>query len=192
LKFSEHKINITIIIINFISLLIFLALLIFIPCFYKNNIPIFIFLISIALFLIYFGFTLFSLFNFKKLNLSLQSLEEVKLHNKTLQILYDDVRTFKHDFCNIVQSIDGYIKTGNLPSLEKYNNEIKLECNSMNSLSALNPKFIDDSGIYNLIASKYYKAKKFGISLDMNFLVKFSSLNASTYALSRVLRNSFR
>ncbi len=192
MKFSEHKINITIIIINFISLLIFLALLIFIPCFYKNNIPIFIFLISIALFLIYFGFTLFSLFNFKKLNLSLQSLEEVKLHNKTLQILYDDVRTFKHDFCNIVQSIDGYIKTGNLPSLEKYNNEIKLECNSMNSLSALNPKFIDDSGIYNLIASKYYKAKKFGISLDMNFLVKFSSLNASTYALSRVLRNSFR
>lgn len=192
MKISEHKINITIIIINFISLLIFLALLIFIPCFYKNNIPVFIFLIGISLFLVYLAFTIFSLFKFKKLNLSLQDLEEAKLHNKTLQILYDDVRTFKHDFCNIVQSIDGYIKTGNLPSLEKYNNEIKLECGNLNSLSALNPKFIDDSGIYNLIASKYYKAKKFGISLDMNFLVKFSSINVSTYALSRVLRNSLR
>ncbi len=192
MKISEHKINIAIIVINFISLLIFLVLLIFIPCFYKNNIPIFIFLIGIALFLVYLAFTIFSLFKFKKLNISLQDLEEVKLHNKTLQILYDDVRTFKHDFCNIVQSIDGYIKTGNLPSLEKYNNEIKLECGNLNSLSALNPKFIDDSGIYNLIASKYYKAKKFGVSLDMNFLVKFSSINVSTYAFSRILRNSLR
>lgn len=192
MKTFRFKVSLAVIIVNLVSLLAFLASLIFIACFYMNTFPTFIFIIGIFIFLIYLTFTTFSFFNFKKLNLTMQDLEKANLHNETLQILYDDVRTFKHDFCNIVQSIDGYIKTGNLPSLEKYNNEIKLECSNLNNLSVLDPEFIDDSGIYNLIVSKYFKAKKFGVSLDMNFLVKFSTLNVSAYTISRVLRSSFR
>lgn len=92
--------------------------------------------------------------NFKKQKQALEELEKLKLHNKTLQSLYDNVRIFRHDFFNIMQSIDGYIKTNDMSSLEKYYSEIKKECDGLNNLSLLDPSFIDEPAIYNLIRFK--------------------------------------
>lgn len=192
MKFFENKIDLAIVIINFIFLFIFFALLIFMSCFYHSNISVFIILLSIPIFISYLGISVFNLFKLKNLKDTKDSLQDATIYNKTLQILYDNIRTFKHDFFNIIQSIDGYIKAGDLPALKKYYSEIKLECDNLNSLSTLDPTLIDDSGIYNLITSKYYKAEKLGISIDMRFLVKFSSLNISSYTVSRILRNTFR
>lgn len=126
-------------------------------------------------------------FNLKRQKQALEELEKLKLHNKTLELLYDNVRIFRHDFFNIMQSIDGYIKTNDMASLEKYYREIKKECDGLNNLSFLNPDFIDEPAIYNLIGAKYYKAEEANISLDMHFFLKISSLKISPYTLSRIL-----
>ncbi|MCI8397053.1 MAG: hypothetical protein HFJ52_05345 [Clostridia bacterium] len=82
--------------------------------------------------------------NTKKLKSTNRSLEEAQLYNKTLEHLYDDVRSFRHDFFNILQSIDGYIKTQDISALGKYYQDLKRECAELNSMSMLSPKLIDD------------------------------------------------
>lgn len=95
-------------------------------------------------------------FNLKRQKQTLEELEKLKMHNKALQLLYDNVRIFRHDFFNIMQSIDGYIKTNDMASLEKYYKEIKKECDGLNNLTLLNPDFIDEPAIFNLIRSKIF------------------------------------
>ncbi len=47
------------------------------------------------------------------------NLEEIKLYNKTLTILHDNIRSFKHDFANIITGIGGYIHTNDMEGLKK-------------------------------------------------------------------------
>ena len=62
-------------------------------------------LLSTSCLLAYFFISLYSLARTTKLEITTQSLEEAKLYNKSLKILHDNVRAFKHDFSNIVQAI---------------------------------------------------------------------------------------
>lgn len=77
----------------------------FLACFYSENLPIAITLLGIFSLLTYFFTSLYSISRATKLELTEQSLEEAKLYNKSLKILHDNVRAFKHDFSNIVQAI---------------------------------------------------------------------------------------
>ena len=43
-----------------------------------------------------------------------KDLESAEEYNKSLEILYDNVKGFKHDFDNIVATIGGYVKTNDL------------------------------------------------------------------------------
>lgn len=142
------------------------------------------FFINILLLISFFSFGFFSIYKLRKLKFDLKN---TKLHNQTLQTLYDTIRSFRHDFFNIVQSISGYIKTGNVPALEDYYSEIKFECDNLNNLSTLDPSFINDAAIYNLLTTKYYKAINLGISFDIHFLLKLNTLNISSYTASRIL-----
>lgn len=145
------------------------------------------FYLNIFLFILCFIFLLLVIFEYKKLRKTKKSLEEATLRVKTLSLLSDDLRSFKHDFFNIIQAIDGYIKTKDMDSLEKYYEGIKKDCDDLNTKSILSSDIIDDSGLYNLIATKYYKARHAGISFDLNILAKISTINVEPYILSRIL-----
>lgn len=132
-------------------------------------------------------FLLLVIFEYKNLKKTKKSLEETTLRVKTLALLSDDLRSFKHDFFNIIQSIDGYIKTKDMDSLEKYYEGIKKDCDDLNTKSILSSDIIDDSGVYNLIATKYYKARHAGLSFDLDILAKISTINVEPYILSRIL-----
>lgn len=132
-------------------------------------------------------FLLLVIFEYKNLRKTKKSLEETTLRVKTLALLSDDLRSFKHDFFNIIQAIDGYIKTKDMDSLEKYYEGIKKDCDDLNTKSILSSDIIDDSGVYNLIATKYYKARHAGLSFDLDILAKISTINVEPYILSRIL-----
>lgn len=72
---------------------------------YTHNIPIPIITLSTISLLIYFCVSMYSLIRSTKLEIAEQNLEEAQLYNKSLKILHDNVRAFKHDFSNIVQAI---------------------------------------------------------------------------------------
>lgn len=115
---------------------------------------------------------------------SLQSMEE---YNKSLNFLYDEVKGFNHDFKNIISAIDGYVCTNNMDDLKKYIGEIKEDCKLTNNLSILNPRIINDPGIYSLLNNKYFKATNAGIKFDLEFFLDLSSLNVNTYKFSRMI-----
>jgi len=88
--------------------------------FYSDKMPIYITITSILSLLAYFIISFYSLLSTNKLDTTTRDLEEAQLYNKTLTILHDSIRGFKHDFHNIVQSIGGYADRGDLEGLRVY------------------------------------------------------------------------
>lgn len=77
----------------------------FVNSYYSDILPVAITLLSTFTLLAFFVIGLYSISKTTQLQLTTQSLEEAQLYNKSLKILHDNVRAFKHDFSNIVQAI---------------------------------------------------------------------------------------
>ncbi len=101
-------------IINTILGIITIATQVCLIMFYSHKMPIGITIISIVSLLTYFFISFYSLLNTNKLDTTAQDLEEAQLSNKTLTLLHDSMRGFKHDFHNIVQGIGGYIESDDM------------------------------------------------------------------------------
>lgn len=137
--------------------------------------------------LIYFGLSFFSLAKVINLVTTTQKLESAEEYNKTLHILHDNVRGFKHDFDNIVTTIGGYVKTNDMKGLESYYSQLEEDCQKVNNLYLLNPDIINNHGIYNLLTSKYNKADEQGIKVNLTFLLDLDDLNMKIYEFARIL-----
>lgn len=159
----------------------------YLATFYTDYLPFYITLLTVFVLLIYFFISIYSLSRTSKLEDTIQSLEEEKLYNKTLNILYDNIRGFKHDFGNIVQSIGGYISTNNMEGLKEYYNDLMKDCRKSNNLSILNPELLQNPAVYSLITSKYHKAEDVGISMEIEVFSNLANVNMKVYELTRVL-----
>lgn len=116
-KFSKHynlnitlldnmdKKNKTLLIVNLVIGIVAICIQLFLSNFYNENLPVIITLFSILTLIAYFLTSLFTLTRITQLQITAQNLEEAQLYNKSLKILHDNVRAFKHDFSNIVQAI---------------------------------------------------------------------------------------
>lgn len=144
------------------------------------------FLVFITL-LSYFFISVYSLTRVIKLSITTQKLQNAEEYNKTLNILHDNVRGFKHDFDNIVTTIGGYVKTNDMNGLKKYYVQLEDDCQKVNNLYILNPKLINNPGVYSLLTTKYYEAEEKGIKINMSLLLDFSKLNMKIYEFTRVL-----
>lgn len=174
-------------ILSFILGFICLAIQAYTMALYSNYIPIMLTLSSLFVFIIYFIFTLYSLARTNKLEITTERLEGEKLYNKTLTILYDSIRGFKHDFNNIVQAIGGYISTDNMNGLKDYYSDLMADCQKVNNLAILNPELINNPAVYSLLTSKYHKAEELGIKMNFEIFLDLETLNIKTYDLTRIL-----
>ena len=182
-----NKKNSRLLMFNFIFGILGLFAQSFIATFYTDYLPTNINLFSVLILLIYFLITLYSLIRTVKLEQTTESLEEEKLYNKTLTILYDNIRGFKHDFNNIVQAIGGYISTDNMDGLKDYYSDLLDDCKKLNNLAILNPELINNPAVYSLLTSKYHKAEELGIKMNFEVFLDLQSLNIKTYDLTRIL-----
>lgn len=128
-----------------------------------------------------------SLFRMIKLANTTKSLECAEEYTKSLEILYDKVKGYKHDFDNIVSTLDGFIESNDMDGLKKYFSEIKEDCKLTNNLSLVNPHIINNPGIYSLLNNKYFKATSLGITFELDFFINLDSLNVNMYKFSRAL-----
>ena len=158
----------------------------YLATFYTDYLPFYITLLSVFVLLVYFFISIYGLSRTSKLEDTIQSLEEERLYNKTLNILYDNIRGFKHDFGNIVQSIGGYVSTNNMDGLKEYYNDLMKDCRKSNNLSILNPELLQNPAVYSLITSKYHKADDMGISMEIEVFSDLANVNMKTYELTRV------
>lgn len=184
---SLDKKTVFILCINLIMGFFTLCIQLIITAYYIAIVPI---IITVLNFLLLVSFLLLSIYSFTrmiKLANTKKDLACAEEYNESLEILYDKVKGFKHDFNNIVSTLDGYIENNDMNGLKEYFEEVKKDCKITNNLSIINPRIINDPGIYSLLNNKYFKATSLGISFDIEFFLNLSDLKINMYHLSRIL-----
>lgn len=164
-----------------------IAMQFYLLLFYNTVLPIYITLISLMSILTYAFISFYSMTKSISLEITKNELEQAELHNKTLELLYNNVSAFKHDFSNIITALGGYINSKNMDGLEKYYDKILDECNINNNLSTLNPSIINNPAIYNILATKYYKADEQGITINLQVFINLNELKMDIYDFCRIL-----
>ena len=176
-----------IIISNFILGFIVLCIQVFITVYYIDNLPVIITFLNFISLLAYFFVSIYSLTRVTKLYTTQKELENSESYNKSLSILHDNIRGFKHDFDNIVATIGGYVKTDDMEGLKKYYYELEDDCQRVNNIATLNPNIINNPGIYALLTSKYNKADEKNIKINLEFFLDLNTLKIKIYEFSRIL-----
>lgn len=176
-------------IINTLLGILAIATQIYLMAFYSDKMPIYITITSILSLLAYFVISFYSLLSTNKLDTTTRDLEEAQLYNKTLTILHDSIRGFKHDFHNIVQSIGGYADRGDLEGLRVYYRQLLQDCGRTNNLTALNPEVINNPAIYNVMATKYHKADEIGVQINLGIFIDLNKIekHMKIYEFTRIL-----
>lgn len=154
---------------------------------YSDNFPLIMTFINTLSLLAYFAISISSFSNISALQNTSTNLEEATLYNKTLEILYDNTRAFKHDFGNIVQGIGGYINNNDMEGLKSYYSQLLEDCQRVNNLTTLSPKVINNPAIYNVLANKYHKADEKGIKINLEAFLDLNTLNIKIYEFTRIL-----
>lgn len=184
---SISKKNKKVLLFNAIFALIVIFIQMYLIGYYNDNLPSFIVFINIVSLIAYFFISIYSMIKTMKLEKTTADLEEEKLYNKTLQILHDNVRAFKHDFSNIIAGIGGYIATKDMDGLEKYYKQLLQDYNQVNNLSSLSPDSINNPAIYTVLANKYYKADGLGIKINLETFIDFNNLHMGIYEFTRII-----
>lgn len=176
-----------IITLNFILGFFTLGIQLAVTAFYTDVLP---FMISILSFISLFAYFFISFYSFNrvmKLQITTQNLQNAENYNKTLSILYDNVKAFKHDFDNMIFTIGGFVNTNDIDGLRQYYASLERECQKVNNLALLNPTLINNSGIYSLLTAKYQKAHNSKVDIDLEFFFDLNKLHMPIYDFSRML-----
>ena len=176
-------------IINALLIVIVLAMQFYLLRFYSVSMPTFITLISIIGLIAYFAVSLYSMINVSKLESTKIDLENANNTIHSLTILHDQVRSFKHDFDNMVNSIGGYVVNEDIEGLKKYYNQLLEECHKTNNLYALSPAVINHPAIYHLLATKYYEADHKNIQINLDVFLDLNEIEErmKIYDFTRIL-----
>lgn len=172
---------------NSIFMVLSFALQSFLIYFYIENLPMYITIISIIILLGYYIISFYSLIKTTKLQLTEQSLEQTKQYNKTLTILHDNIRCFKHDYNNMITTLGGYIQSEDLNGLKNYYSQLLHDCSQVKSLSALSPEVINNPAIYSLLTNKYHQAIELGINMNIECFLDFEKLEMKVYEFTKIL-----
>ena len=108
---------------------------IYIVYFYASVLPFYIILINLVGLIVYIIFNLYTICTVSKLEITSMNLEEAQLYNKTLEILQDNTRAFRHDFANILQGMVGYMDNNDIEGLRKYYSQLVDDIQQSNNLN---------------------------------------------------------
>lgn len=184
---SFNKSHIKLLIINLMFVILVIGIQFYLFIFYNSVLPIQVTLISLFSLIAYSLVSIFSIIKTINLDVTKNTLEQSELHNKSLELLYNNVSAFKHDFSNIITALGGYIYSKNMDGLKQYYEKIVAECHINNNLSTLNPKIINNPAIYNILATKYYKADELGITINLQIFINLNNLKIDIYDFCRII-----
>lgn len=151
------------------------------------DIPKGIIIFNVLALIIFFSLSTYNTYKSNELEIKKNDLEYQKLYNKTLNDLIDGLRTFKHDFANILSSIGGYIALNDQKGLKKYFSELMDDFNSVNNLSSISSTIINNPAIYGLIVSKLYMAETKGIKMNTDITTDLNNSQIKIYELCKIL-----
>ena len=176
-------------ILNIFLVICIIAIQFYLVRFYSDTMPFLITFAGILALVAYAIISIYNIINISKLAITTRDLENANSTIHSLKILHDQVRSFKHDFDNMVNSIGGYVVNEDIPGLKKYYQQLLEECNKTNNLYALSPSVINHPAIYHLLATKYYEADKKNIQINLNVFLDLNEIEErmKIYDFTRIL-----
>lgn len=125
--------------------------------------------------------------DFIKMKKAKQYIDNLEEYNKNLIEVHDSMRSFKHDFNNIMQAMNGYIMLKDMKSLEEYFHKLLKECQYVKNVDCLNSGMVNSPAIYSILINKYKIAEKNDIKMNIDILIDFDNINDKVYDISRML-----
>lgn len=175
--------------INVCLIIFVMAMQFYLVRFYSSSMPFLITFAGILGLVAYSIISIYNLINISNLAITKTDLESANLTINSLKILHDQVRSFKHDFDNIVNSIGGYVVNEDIAGLKKYYNQLLEECQKTNNLYALSPEVINHPAIYHMLATKYYEADQLDVQINLNVFLDLNEIEQrmKIYDFTRIL-----
>ncbi len=176
-------------ILNILLVIFIIAIQFYLVRFYSDTMPTFITFAGILGLVAYAVISIYNIISISKLAITTRDLENANNTIHSLKILHDQVRSFKHDFDNIVNSIGGYVVNEDIAGLKKYYNQLLEECHKTNNLYALSPSVINHPAIYHMLATKYYEADKKNVQIELNVFLDLNEIEdrMKIYDFTRIL-----
>lgn len=116
--------------------------------------------------------------------------QQLKEYTDRIEDMDSDLRRFKHDYINILQTLGGYIETGDIDGLKEfYHNDLLKESNKIidkdRYLSIL--KHIKIDALKALISSKIINAYSYGVEIQIEIIDDIHELSMSTIDICRII-----
>lgn len=127
--------------------------------------------------------------NFRMENERIQN-EQLREYTEALELQYDEIRKFRHDYINILSTMSAYLSLNDLEKLKKYFSEKiipigqKFESNNY-QLGALSKVKVQE--VKGIVSNKIIKAQDLNISTVVDIAEPIEELHVDTMKLCRSL-----
>ncbi|MDS0527508.1 GHKL domain-containing protein [Clostridium sp. SHJSY1] len=119
-----------------------------------------------------------------------RQLKDVREYSENLEILYNDMRKFKHDYVNILSSMAGYIEDTDMSGLRDYFEKkivpLGTDINEKNSRIGLLHN-INIKEIKGVVLTKVLRAQELNINVYIDISEEINSINIDIVDLSRCI-----
>ncbi|WP_240915107.1 sensor histidine kinase [Streptococcus ruminicola] len=121
-----------------------------------------------------------------------QEMELAALENysKHVESLYQEVRSFRHDYANVLMSLKVGIDQGNLDDIKKIYDEITADSTKLvknNKFDLTRLANITDSGVKSLMSAKFLQAENQGIAISLEVSERMETPKIPLISYIRIL-----
>ncbi|SFB98613.1 GHKL domain-containing protein [Streptococcus equinus] len=121
-----------------------------------------------------------------------QEMELTALENysKHVESLYQEVRSFRHDYANVLMSLKMGIDQGNLDDIKKIYEEITADSTKLvknNKFDLTRLANITDSGVKSLMSAKFLQAENQGITISLEVAEEMGTPKIPLISYIRIL-----
>lgn len=115
------------------------------------------------------------------------SQDETNIANERLEIIVDGLKKFKHNYDNVLASIDGYAMQNDMQGIKEYMEEIIVDKNKSEMINYFKLDFIKNPALTGLIISKMLYAERVGVSFTLKVRSDVSKISMKASHLCEVL-----
>lgn len=123
----------------------------------------------------------------RRLKVSNEKVKYLESCNEEVADLYDNVRSFRHDFNNMMQIIGGYLTLNDIDGLKNYYNNLTVDCGNIVNFKIARITDVDEPTVFNLLFSKSKLAHDSGVDFNLISLANLNILNVNMYEYTRIL-----
>lgn len=154
---------------------------------FMTDFPYEIFALNTISIVIYFYISMSNIIRMTRIEEKDMLIDNLETYNRTISIMYDSLSSFKHDYSNFVQAINGYVDTNNMDGVRDMVKDMTKEYTKLKSLGELNPNYINNPAVYSILTNKYYLAGKNDIMPNIRLNADFSGITKYNYEFCKIL-----